>query len=84
MKFNFSLGLLFILFCIIAIFLSVTWLISVPLGMYCLMSLFVFSMFPFCHDEYESVKNFLYSMCFSFSVSRCNKMVKKHVKLTKV
>ena len=56
MKFNFSLGLLFILFCIIAIFLSVTWLISVPLGMYCLMSLFVFSMFPFCHDEYESVK----------------------------
>ena len=45
------------------IFLSVTWLISVPLGMYCLMSLFVFSMFPFCHDEYESVK---YTCTFSF------------------
>lgn len=30
---------------------------SVPLGMYCLMSLFAFSTAPFCHEEYESAKN---------------------------
>ena len=31
-------------------------LMLAPFGMYCLMSLFVFSMAPFCHEEYESVK----------------------------
>ena len=31
-------------------------LMLVPFGIYCLMSLFVFSTAPFCHEEYESVK----------------------------
>lgn len=30
---------------------------SVPLGMYCRMSLLAFSIAPFCQDEYESAKN---------------------------
>lgn len=39
-----------------AILLSVIELISVPFGIYCLMSLLVFSTAPFCQEEYESVK----------------------------
>ena len=35
---------------------SVMLLKSVTFGMCCLISLFVFSMDPFCHEEYESVK----------------------------
>ena len=30
---------------------------SVPFGIYYRMSLFAFSMAPFCQDEYESAKN---------------------------
>ena len=30
---------------------------SVPLGMYCRISLLAFSMAPFCHEAYESAKN---------------------------
>jgi len=29
---------------------------SEPLGIYYLINLFVFSIVPFCHEEYESVK----------------------------
>lgn len=57
MKLSFSLGLAFIFFLILAIFPSVTVLMSVPLGIYCLTSLFPFSMAPFCHAQYESAKN---------------------------
>ena len=50
-KLSFSLGLALIFFLILAIFPSVTVLMSVPLGIYCLISLFPFSMAPFCHAQ---------------------------------
>lgn len=56
-KFNFSLGRLLIFNCTEWIYSSVMSLKSVPLGMYCRVSLFVFSMAPFCQDELESAKN---------------------------
>ena len=49
-NFNFFLGLLLIFFCMLAIFLSVTSSKLVCFGIYCLMSLFVFSIAPFCHE----------------------------------
>ena len=55
-NFSFSLGLVFNLCCVFLILPSVTILISVPFGIYCLMSLFSFSTPPFCHEQYESVK----------------------------
>lgn len=39
------------------ILLSVTLLMSIPFGMYCLIGLLVFSTAPFCHEKYASVKN---------------------------
>ena len=57
-KLSFSLGLAFIFFCIFMIKASVTEAIFIPLGIYCLTSLFVFSIAPFCHDEYESIPVF--------------------------
>ena len=54
---SFSLGLVLIFFLILAIFPSVTVPMSVPLSIYCLTNLFPFSMVPFCHAQYESVKN---------------------------
>ena len=56
-KLSFSLGLVLIFFLILAIFPSVTVPMSVPLSIYCLTNLFPFSMVPFCHAQYESVKN---------------------------
>lgn len=50
-KFNFSLGLLLIFNCTEWTYSSVSPLKSVPFGMYCRMSLFVFSIAPFCQDE---------------------------------
>ena len=50
-KFSFSFGLALIFFLILAIFPSVMVLMSVPLGIYCLISLFPFSMAPFCHAQ---------------------------------
>ena len=50
-KLSFSLGLALIFFLILAIFPSVTVLMSVPLGIYCLTSLLAFSMAPFCHAQ---------------------------------
>ena len=50
-KFNFSLGLLLIFNCTEWMYSSVSPLKSVPLGIYCRMSLFVFSIAPFCQDE---------------------------------
>lgn len=50
-KFNFSLGLLFIFFCISFIFQSEKLLKLAFFGMYFLMSLFAFSIAPFCHEE---------------------------------
>ena len=55
-KLSFRLGLLLIFFCILLMYESVTVDMSVPLLIYCLMSLLVFSTAPFCHDAYESVK----------------------------
>ena len=51
LKLSFSLGLALIFFLILAIFPSVTVLMSVPLGIYCRISLFPFSMAPFCHAQ---------------------------------
>ncbi len=45
-KLSFSIGLALIFLLILLIFPSVTLLMSVPLGMYCLMSLFPFSTAP--------------------------------------
>ena len=42
--------------CIIAIFLSVKSSKLACFGIYCLMSLFVFSTAPFCHEAYGSAK----------------------------
>lgn len=39
---------------------------SEPLGMYCRISLFPFSMAPFCHDAYESAKYTVVSSFFAF------------------
>ena len=50
-KLSFSLGLALIFFLILAIFPSVTVLMSVPFGIYCRTSLFPFSMAPFCHAQ---------------------------------
>lgn len=50
-KFNFSLGLLFIFFCISIIFRSEKSLKFAFFGMYLLMSLFAFSTAPFCQEE---------------------------------
>ena len=49
-NFNFFLSLLLIFFCMLAIFLSVTSSKLVCFGIYCLISLFVFSIAPFCHE----------------------------------
>ena len=49
-KLSFCLGLLFIFFCIIAVFLSVNSSKFACFGIYRLMSLFVFSTAPFCHE----------------------------------
>ncbi len=56
LNFSFSLGLLFILYCTFFIKSSSISLKSVPLGIYCLTSLFMFSIAPFCHEAYESAK----------------------------
>ena len=53
-KFNFGLALIFL--CIILIFCWLTFLKSVPFGMYFLMRPFVFSMPPFCHGAWGSAK----------------------------
>ena len=55
-KFNFSLGLSFNFFCIDIILLSVYWLNESFFGIYCLINLFVFSIDPFCHEQYGSAK----------------------------
>ena len=55
-KFNFSLGLSFNFFCIDIILLSVYWLKDSFFGIYCLINLFVFSIVPFCHEQYGSAK----------------------------
>ena len=68
-KFNFSLGLSFNFFCIDIIFLSVYLSNESFLGIYCLISLFVFSIAPFCHEQYGSAKytgtpkNLVISLC---------------------
>lgn len=54
-KLNFSLGLALIFRLILAIFPSVTAQMSVS-SIYCLTSLFPFSMALFCHAQYESAK----------------------------
>ena len=51
LKFSFSLGLALIFILILLIFPSVTVLMSVPFGIYCLTSLFSFSTAPFCHEQ---------------------------------
>ena len=50
-KLSFSLGLALIFFLILAIFPSVTVLMSVPFGIYWRTSLLAFSMAPFCHAQ---------------------------------
>ena len=50
-KLSFSLGLALIFFLILAIFHSVTVLMSVPFGIYWRTSLLAFSMAPFCHAQ---------------------------------
>ena len=50
LSFSAFLGLELIFFCILMILLSVYFSKETPLGIYCLMSLFVFSMLPFFHD----------------------------------
>ena len=52
-KFDFSLCLLFIFFCIYIIFRSEKSFKFTFWGMYLPMSLFAFSTAPFCHEEYE-------------------------------
>ena len=47
---SFCLGQLLIFFCMLTIFLSVISSRLVCFGIYCLMSLFVFSIAPFCHE----------------------------------
>ena len=49
LKFNFSLGLLLILFCIYAKYCIDMVFILNPFGTYCLRSIFAFSTAPFCH-----------------------------------
>ena len=49
LKFNFSLGLLLILFCIYAKYCIDMVFILNPFGTYCLISIFAFSTAPFCH-----------------------------------
>ena len=62
-KLSFSLSLVLIFFCTFIIKPSVRELISVTLGMYCGINLFVFSTAPFCHEEKESVKQTCTSNC---------------------
>ena len=78
-KFNFSLGLSFNFFCIDIILLSVYWLKDSFFGIYCLINLFVFSIVPFCHEQYGSAKYtgtakyFVILMCRKFrSIISCN------------
>ena len=49
-KLSFSLGLLFIFSCTELMKSSVIRLKSVPFGIYCLISLFAFSIAPFCQE----------------------------------
>ena len=49
LNFNFSLGLLLILFCIYAKYCIDMVFILNPFGTYCLISIFAFSTAPFCH-----------------------------------
>ena len=49
LKFNFSLGLLLILFCIYAKYCIDMVFILNPFGTYCLISILAFSTAPFCH-----------------------------------
>lgn len=55
-KLSFSLGLRLILYCISLMKSSESSRKSVPFGMYWRISLFPFSMAPFCHEAYESAK----------------------------
>ena len=71
-KLSFCLGLLLIFFCIIAIFLSVQSSKFACLGIYCLMSLLVFSIAPFCHEEQGSAKQTTAPKCFVMSLCAAN------------
>lgn len=55
-KLSFSLGLRLILYCTSLMYFSERPLKSVPFGVYCRISLFSFSIAPFCHEAYESAK----------------------------
>ena len=56
-KLSFLRGLRFILCWILRMKASDKVEKSVPLGIYCRISLFAFSIAPFCHEEYGSAKN---------------------------
>ena len=72
-KLSFCLGLLLIFFCIIAIFLSVqSSKFACLVGIYCLMSLLVFSIAPFCHEEQGSANQTTAPKCFVMSLCAAN------------